>query len=107
MFILIVPIATEKVSRISSLWSYPVEYYLEPVEEYSESKIHMSEPESGKGNVNTVEFVNQAREILESVAWSSLFTMNEHSIANVYLDLIFLLRIMFVKNILLQISCCA
>ena len=61
MFILIVPIATEKVSRISSLWSYPVEYYLEPVEEYSESKIHMSEPESGKGNVNTVEFVNQAR----------------------------------------------
>ena len=40
---------------------YPVEYYLEPVEEYSEGKTHMSEPESGKGNVNTVEFVNQAR----------------------------------------------
>ena len=40
---------------------YPVEYYLELVEEYSESKIHMSEPESGKGNVNTVYFVNQAR----------------------------------------------
>ena len=34
--------------------SYPVEYYLESVEEYSEGKIHMSEPESGKGNVNTV-----------------------------------------------------
>ena len=33
----------------------------EPVEEYSEGKINMSEPESGKGNVNTVEFVNQAR----------------------------------------------
>ena len=34
--------------------SYPVEYYLESVEEYSKGKIHMSEPESGKGNVNTV-----------------------------------------------------
>ena len=67
----------------------------------------MSEPESGKGNVNTVEFVNQARGDTESVARPSLFTMNEHAIANVYLDLIFLLRIMFVKNILLQISCCA
>ena len=33
----------------------------ESVEEYSESKIHMSEPESGKGNVNTVYFVNRAR----------------------------------------------
>ena len=40
--------------------SYLVEYYLESVEEYSESKIHMSEPESGKGNVNTVYFVNHA-----------------------------------------------
>ena len=33
--------------------------------------------------------------------------MNEHAIANVYLDLSFLLRIMFVKNIPLQISFCA
>ena len=86
---------------------YPVEYYLEPVEEYSEGKIHMSEPESGNGNVNTVYFVNQARGNVESVARRSLFTMNEHAIANVYLDLSFLLRIMFVKNILLQISFCA
>ena len=46
--------------------------------------------ESGKGNVNT-------GEILESVARPSLFMMNEHAIANVHLDLIFLLRIMFVK----------
>ena len=38
------------------MWSY-----LESVEEYCEGKIHMSEPESGKGNVNTVYFVNQAR----------------------------------------------
>ena len=31
------------------------------MEEYSEGKTHMSEPESGNGNVNTVNFVNQAR----------------------------------------------
>ena len=53
--ILIVPIATETGQ------SYPVEYYLESVEECSEGKIHMSEPESKNGNVNTVYFVNQAR----------------------------------------------
>ena len=34
---------------------------LESVEEYSEGKIHKSEPEPGNGNVNTVFFVNQAR----------------------------------------------
>ena len=38
-----------------------MEYYLESVEEYSEGKIHMSEPESGKGNVITVYLGNQAR----------------------------------------------
>ena len=42
--------------------SYPVEYYLELVEEYSKGKIHKSEPEPGNGNVNTVYFVHQARE---------------------------------------------
>ena len=42
--------------------SYAVQYYLDSVEEYWEGNIHMSEPESGKGNVNTVYFVNQARE---------------------------------------------
>ena len=52
----------------SSYWdrkgrSYPVEYYLESVEEYSEGEIRMSEPESGNGNVNTVYFVNQTRGI--------------------------------------------
>ena len=31
------------------------------MEEYSEGKIHKSEPEPGNGNVNTVYFVNQAR----------------------------------------------
>ena len=34
--------------------SYPVEYYLESTEEYSEGKIHMSEPEAGNGNVNII-----------------------------------------------------
>ena len=32
--------------------SYQVEYYLESVEEYSEGKIHKSEPKPGNGNVN-------------------------------------------------------
>ena len=55
LLILIVLIATKG--------QYPVEYYLESVEEYSlsEGKIHMSEPEPGNGNVNTVYFVNHAR----------------------------------------------
>ena len=41
--------------------SYPVEYYLELVEEYSKGKIHESEPEPGSENVNTVYFGHQAR----------------------------------------------
>ena len=39
--------------------SYPVEYCLEPVEEYSEGKVHKSELEPGNGDVNTVYFINQ------------------------------------------------
>ena len=45
----------------------------------------------GNGDVNTVYFINGPGEIVESVA-RSLFTMNEHAIANVYLYLSFLLR---------------
>ena len=41
--------------------SYPVEYYLELVEEYSGGEIHKSEPEPWNGNVNNVYFVNQTR----------------------------------------------
>ena len=41
--------------------SHPVEYYLESMEEYSEGKIHIGEPESGNRNVNTVYFLNRAR----------------------------------------------
>ena len=63
--------------------SYPVEYYLESVEEYSEGKTHMSEPESGNGILCTL--LIRPGEILESVA-RSLFTTNEHVITNVSLD---------------------
>ena len=54
--------------------SYPVEYCLESMEEYSEGRVHKSEPEPRNGNVNTVYFNNQAGEILELVA-PSLFTI--------------------------------
>ena len=41
--------------------SYPVEYCLESVEEYSEGTIHKGEPEPQNGDVNTVYSINQAR----------------------------------------------
>ena len=37
--------------------SHPVEYCLESVEEYSEGKVHKSEPEPRNGNGNTVYFI--------------------------------------------------
>jgi len=53
--------------------------------------------------VNTVHFYS-SRKILESVA-RSLFSINEHAIANVcFIYLCFQFRIMYVKIILLQIS---
>ena len=68
----------------------------------------MSEPKSGNGNVDTVYFVNQAsgNTLISRTEFVGLL-MNDHTTANVSLDLSFLLRIMFVKNILLQISFCA
>ena len=39
---------------------YPVEYCLESME-YSDGKVHKSEPEPQNGNVNTVYIINQAR----------------------------------------------
>ena len=48
-------------SRDGKGQSYPVKYYLESMEQYSEGKIHKSEPKPGNGNVNTVYFVIQAR----------------------------------------------
>ena len=61
-------------------------------EEYSDGKVHKSEHEPRNGNVNTLYSLIRPGGILESVA-RSLFTMNEHAIANVYLYLNFLLRI--------------
>ena len=64
--------------------SYPVEHYLESVEEYSEGNIHKSKPESGNGNVNTLYFVNQARGNTQISRTEFVYAMNEHAIANVY-----------------------
>ena len=49
--------------RDRKVQSYLVEYCLESVEEYSEGKIHEGEPEPRNGNVNTVYFINQAKEL--------------------------------------------
>ena len=54
------------------------------MEEYSEGKIHKSEPEPGNGNVNTVYFVNQARGNTRISRTEFVYEMNEHAIANVY-----------------------
>ena len=64
--------------------SYPVEYYLELVEEYSEGKIHKSEPEPGNGNVNTASLVNQAMGNTRISRMEFVYAMNEHAIANIY-----------------------
>ena len=76
---------------------YPVEYYLESVEEYSEGKIHKSEPEPGNGNVNTVYFVNQARGntrisqnniLVKKMRAHFVYAMNEHAICKCLLSYI-------------------
>ena len=54
------------------------------MEEYSEGKIHKSEPEPGNGNVNTVYFVNQARGNAQMSRTDFVYAMNEHSITNVH-----------------------
>ena len=54
------------------------------MEEYSEGKIHKSEPEPGNGNVNTVYFVSQARGNTLISRTEFVYAMNEHAIANVY-----------------------
>ena len=55
------------------------------MEEYSEGKIHKSEPEPGNGNVNTVYFVlNRARRNTRISRTEFVYAMNEHAIANVY-----------------------
>ena len=69
-------------SRQKRSLSYPVEYNLVLVEEYSKGKIHKSEPDPGNGNVNTVYFVHQARG-----KFSSSFSINKHTIAKCLLML--------------------
>ena len=54
-FVDLVPAATEKGQ------SYPVEYCLESMEEYSDGRLHKSEPEPLNENVNTVCLINRAR----------------------------------------------
>ena len=85
--------------------SYPVKYFLESVEEYSECMIHKGKPEPRKGNVKTVCFNNQAR--ANTRISRTEFIYDESMLLQMvfkYLHLSFLLRIMFAKNILLQIS---
>ena len=48
-------------SRNKKGQTYPVEYCLESMEEYSECTIHKGEPEQLKGNVDAVYFINQTR----------------------------------------------
>ena len=73
--------------------SYPVEYCLESVEEYSEGRVHKSEPEPLNGNVNTVYFNNQARGNSRICRTEFVYDEREHVMANFYLYLNFLLRI--------------
>ena len=54
------------------------------MEEYSEGKIHKSEPQPGNGNVNTAYSVNRARENTRISRTEFVYGMNEHTIANVY-----------------------
>ena len=54
------------------------------MEEYSDGKVHKSEPEPGNGNVNTVSFVTQARGNTRISRMEFVYAMNEHAITNVY-----------------------
>ena len=72
--------------------SYPVEYCLESVEEYSEGRVHKSEPEPRNGNVNTV-FLNQVRGNSRISHTEFVYDEREHAMANFCLYLNFLLRI--------------
>ena len=70
-----------------------VEYCLESVEEYSEGRVHKSEPEPRNGNVNTVYLNNQARGNSRISRTEFVYDEREHAMANFYLYLNFLLRI--------------
>ena len=97
-FVDLVPVATEKVNLIRSntVWNR--------WKSYSECTIHKGEPEPRKGNVNTVYFINQARANTRISRTEFIYDESMRLQMVYYLHLSFLLRIMFVKNILLQIS---
>ena len=54
------------------------------MEEYSEGKIHKTEPKPWNGNINTVSYVNQARGNTRISRMEFVYAMKEHAIANVY-----------------------
>ena len=66
-----------------------------PKTEFSESKIHKSEPESRSGNVKILSSFYSLGEIFESVA-RSVLTANKDAIANACLYVCFQFRIMCV-----------
>ena len=78
--------------------SYPVEYYLESVEEYSEGTVQKGEPEPRNGNVNAVHFINQARRNTRISRTEFIYDESMRLQNYSYLYLSFLLRIMFVKK---------
>ena len=96
-FVDLVPVSTEKVSAIRSniVWNR-----WKSTLRTRSIKVNLNQ---GTGMLILPTSLITPGEILESVA-RSLFTMNEHAIANAVLYLSFLLRIMFVINILSQIS---
>ena len=97
LFILIVPIATEKVSRIRSFLG------LSLLSNPTKTLITLA-----RSNIIWNRWKVEGNTRISRTRTPEFVTMNEHAIANVYrLDLIFQLGIMFVKNILLQISFCA
>ena len=100
-FVDLVPIATENMRKGQS---YPVEYCLESLEEYSEGTIHKDEPEPRNGNVNTVYFINQARGNTRISRTQFIYGESMRLQNYGYLHLSFLLRIMFVKNIFYKLA---
>ena len=100
-FVDLVPVATENIRKGQS---YPVEYCLESLEEYSEGTIHKDEPESRNRNVNNVYFINQARANTRISRTEFIYDESMRLQNYGYLYLSFLLRMMFVKNVLLQIA---
>ena len=73
------------------------------MEEYSEGKIHTGEPKPLNGSVNTVYFINQARGNTQisrkEFVYDEIACNCNYLLTCIFLS--FLLRIIFVKNILL------